>query len=128
MWTPTFPPLPQVVTLPRGPVRLEDFDAPGDMETGRRMGDYDESTRLIRVARDAEPHYRALVFYHEVVHVALQDSGLHNLLKPKMQEAICDAVATALLRMLHDDRQDPDSSDAPEAQGAPGADADATGA
>lgn len=36
--------------------------------------------------------------YHELVHAALDDSGLHNTLTKESQEVLCDLLATARLR------------------------------
>ncbi len=38
------------------------------------------------------------VFYHELMHMTLYDSGLANLFKTKVKEAVCDAAAVARMR------------------------------
>lgn len=107
------PPFPQAARGLRGPLEVIGFEPEPDGDA-IRAGDYEESIRRIRVGTTFAPEYRWLVFYHELVHAALQDSGLHNLLKPKMQEALCDAIGSALLRYEFGDRLDPETPDAPE--------------
>jgi hypothetical protein len=47
--------------------------------------------RVIFVRPELARNVAEQVFSHELVHSVLLDSGLHNLLSDKMQEAVCDA-------------------------------------
>lgn len=48
--------------------------------------------RVIFVRPELSQNVAEQVFSHELVHSVLLDSGLHNLLSDKMQEAVCDAL------------------------------------
>jgi hypothetical protein len=50
--------------------------------------------------RSAVPAHKWRVFFHEMVHAALDDAGLSNLLSADAVESICDAIATARLQEL----------------------------
>jgi hypothetical protein len=58
-------------------------------------GSWTPSKRLICIDRRAEPRYRWRVYFHEVHHAALDDSGLSELITERMEEALCEAYASA---------------------------------
>ena len=47
----------------------------------------------------AAPWY---VYWHEVMHLALADSGVGNLLSHDLTEAVCDALAVYLTGAVRD--------------------------
>ncbi len=63
-------------------------------------GEYDRSERRIRLDRAAPLEWQTNRLYHEMAHATLDDSGLHNLLSEKVQEALCDAFASARMAEL----------------------------
>jgi hypothetical protein len=75
-----------------------------DVPAGTIMaGEYDEAKHVIRVRRCRREQAWSVLF-HEETHMHLSDLGVSNLLSDEMQEAICDAIATArmadMVRML----------------------------
>ncbi len=48
-----------------------------------------------------ETYYENGVLWHEWTHAMLQDSGLANGLNHELEEALCDAVSSALMRVIH---------------------------
>lgn len=49
------------------------------------------------------PHNSIIsTFYHELGHVFLEQTGLHNLLKKKQEEAFCDAFGYWMARFISD--------------------------
>lgn len=55
-------------------------------------------TRVIELEQNAPRALQWTTLYHELVHAALDDSGLGNLFTDAQQEAICDAMASARMR------------------------------
>lgn len=55
------------------------------------------STQRTIFVRDLAPDVTAQVFCHELVHAVLLDTGVHNFLTNKEQEAIADAMAPLLM-------------------------------
>lgn len=41
-----------------------------------------------------------LIFWHEVGHSWLDDSGVHAFLSDRQQEGVCEAVASGLIRLM----------------------------
>lgn len=89
-----YPPLPRTVSAPSGPVAivLKPTAAKG------KMGSFDPSARTVTVDSALSPDRQWWVLFHEMAHVALWDSGTANLMKKRVQEAVCDAIATARMR------------------------------
>lgn len=92
------PALPKTVMAPGGPVTVEVCDKLTDEDGAHCLGLWLSRERRIKVERHPQPRQMWLVFYHELVHAALDDSGLSNLLTEPQQEALCDALATARMR------------------------------
>jgi hypothetical protein len=65
-------------------------------------GTFDPKARAIELDKSLEPHFMWKLFYHELTHAALVDSGVYNFLHLRLEEAICDAVATQRLQELRD--------------------------
>lgn len=58
------------------------------------LGTYNLADREIRVRSDIPDCSAYQVLGHEMMHMILGDSGISNLLAPKMEEALCDAFGT----------------------------------
>lgn len=78
-------------------------------EAGNVIGLFDYDARRIYISNDVAIDAQLESFYHEVVHAILSHSGLTNLLDEKMEEAVCSALATGLLRFVSDNDQLPRS-------------------
>ena len=98
-----YPPLPSHVPCPGGdvevvlmtPKEIAKFADPGE----ELFGVFAQSERRIylRKTMNREQLYRVL--YHELAHVAFEDSGIANGLDRTMEEAISDAFASLMMRM-----------------------------
>jgi hypothetical protein len=85
--------IPESVPSRLGPVPVVIVDSiRGPDSTQYLLGGFDTRARVIYLRRDLTPQMALLVFGHEQCHLDLADSGLHNLLHPKLADAICDAV------------------------------------
>jgi|DEB19_MinimDraft_3_1074340.scaffolds.fasta_scaffold03607_7 Zn-dependent peptidase ImmA (M78 family) len=93
-----YPPLPKAIEGPGGPVRVIVSKQPIRHEHAECWGLYDSELRTITIDGRAAPRQRWKTFFHELVHVAILDSGLDNGLSDALHEAICDAIATARMR------------------------------
>ena len=62
------------------------------------MGQFHPAERRIDIRRGLRGDQQWLVYYHELVHAALWDSGAANALRDPVEEIVCDALATARLR------------------------------
>lgn len=99
-----YPPLPESVEGPAGPVKVVLCDVLAADNGQVLFGQFDGSVRQIRIATRIPERgavtlrQRWFVLYHELVHLAFYDSGGDNIVKNKMQEFVCDAIATARLR------------------------------
>lgn len=96
----TYPKLPSKVMGAGGPVTIKLRNSRMLAEDKERevWGTWDESRREIELdTRGSMPH-QWRVFFHELTHAMLSDSGLENLLTDQVVEAICDANATARMR------------------------------
>lgn len=56
--------------------------------------------RVIFVRPELAKNVAEQVFAHELVHSVLFDSGIHNLLSDKMQEALCDALVPLISQRI----------------------------
>lgn len=91
-----YPPLPKEVQGAGGTLTIELIAKPGD--DAENMGHFDPATRHIQVLKSLRGDQRWMVFYHELAHAALWDSGAHNAVPGAAEEMVCDAIATARLR------------------------------
>jgi hypothetical protein len=87
--------LPAAVWSPQGPLPVTVVD---DLaESAQAWGQFTAGERSIQLAGAASsPTNRLQTLCHELVHLALWDSGIHNLLTHEVEEAICDAVGSYL--------------------------------
>lgn len=94
-----YPRLPAVVQGAGGTItvaivsKIEGGDAEHDM-----LGVFRATERRIEVLASLRGDQRWLVLFHELAHAALWDSGASNHLPDAVEEAVCDAIATARIR------------------------------
>lgn len=95
-----YPPLPKWVQGAGGVIDVavvEKVDATGD-DDHDVLGVFNPTIRRIEVLKGLRGDQRWLVFFHELTHAALWDSGASNAMSEQVQEIVCDAVATQRLR------------------------------
>ncbi len=97
-----YPPIPKSIDAPSGVISIEfsdDLDGknpkPEDADT---MGQYDQLNRLISLRRKMSRRQAWYTLFHEMTHLWLDESGLSNGLSHELEEALCNAVATGLMR------------------------------
>lgn len=56
--------------------------------------------RVLKVDPAMDERQQAQTFWHEAIHYALFDSGVHNVLQGKQEEAVCDAVGSFLAALM----------------------------
>jgi Zn-dependent peptidase ImmA (M78 family) len=94
----SFPPLPKTVSAPGGEVTVVLSPKIKHPDGSECWGIWDESIRTITLDRTATKRHQWKVLFHELCHVALDDSGLSNGMEASIVEAICDAIASARMR------------------------------
>lgn len=94
-----YPKLPARVMCPSGwvPVRLVKGLTRGNASE-ELLGLAEYRPRRISIEAGMTREQQWEVFYHELMHMTLYDSGLANLFSTKKKEAICDASALARMR------------------------------
>lgn len=92
-----YPKLPETVQAPGGAV-LVILDELVKIDDREAWGTFEQETRIIRIDRKANSRHRWCTFFHEMVHVALLDAGLDELLTSEAQEALCNGIAAARMR------------------------------
>ena len=93
-----YPPLPTEISAPAGPVAVEIVDDLGDTKDETVLGHFDMLTRTIRIKKKMRRERQHFTLAHEKVHLWLSDSGIQNGLNAQLEEAICDAVASGMMR------------------------------
>jgi hypothetical protein len=68
----------------------------GLMKDKRAFGLFNLVERYVHIDKGCGDDTQLATLCHELVEVALWDSGLHNVIKPKLKEAVCDALGTYL--------------------------------
>jgi hypothetical protein len=97
--TPTkYPKLPTSVEGPGGAITVTVSPAPLKIAEHEVWGYWDEGERAIKVSDELSPRMRWKVYFHELTHVAITESGLDELISGEMHEALCEAVAVARMR------------------------------
>lgn len=95
------PPIPRSVPSQLGPVPVLIVDSILSRDsTLDLMGGFDLWRRRIYLKRQLGPVQMWQVLYHEVCHVWMFDSGLRQVTPTALEEAICDASATARVAEL----------------------------
>lgn len=93
----TYPKLPALVAMPAGPVTVLVKPITLKGEEGA-VGWWDADSRTVTISPTLERRLQWATLYHELTHAMLSDSGLDYLIDDKMQEALCEANATARMR------------------------------
>lgn len=96
-----WPPIPRSVMGAGGPIKVRLVDAI-EPDAGKPVGDnsktfgmWEGNKRLIRIVNNESIAFQWSCLYHEMVHAALYDSGLTNLMSDENEESIADAISTA---------------------------------
>ena len=92
------PPLPDAVATQLGPVPVrvvKKLRYKKDGKKQRLFGRYCAIERVIEISAEAVPVMQWQTLFHEMVHVALGDVGLNNVISDEQVEVICDTLATA---------------------------------
>lgn len=92
-----YPKLPTTVEMPGGRITVQTVE-PFEVEGQKCWGTWDQTTRTIRVDKTMPQSFQWNVYFHELAHVAIMDSGIDNLFSLEVHEALCDALATARYR------------------------------
>jgi hypothetical protein len=90
------PRIPKAVWSPLGPLPVT-VTTGGGLEGA--MGMFTYRSREITLDQSNGVANMWTTFWHEIIHVALYDSGVSNGLQHDAEEAICDAVGTYLAGM-----------------------------
>jgi len=90
-----WPPLPRRMQGVGGPVVVKRRKGLLTEDRREAWGLWDAEHRTIWIAPGLPREMQWRVLYHELMHVALSDSGLENVLPADGVEALCDAVASA---------------------------------
>ncbi len=97
-----WPKIPQRVRAPGGTIPVYHTEGLKNADNAESLGLWHENERIIELDAHMTPENAWRVFYHELTHVALTESGLANVLLPVIHDegidAICDAIATARMR------------------------------
>lgn len=88
-----WPPLPLIAHGAGGMIAVLEVAQPKDEDNEGTEGTWEPDTRTISIRDDMHPRRKWLIYFHELMHATLADSGLVNLLTDDSQEALCDAVA-----------------------------------
>lgn len=93
-----FPPLPKVVEGAMAPIVI--VVGPFKKRRKDNCGLWKEMDRTIHINAAMPLPQQHATLEHELVHAALTDAGVDELLrhKPRLLEAVCDAVSTARYR------------------------------
>lgn len=98
-----YPAIPAAVPCPGGAVRVSLVSAAQIAkfaDAGEELfGVFVQSERRIYLRKDLRPEQRHRVLWHELAHVAFEDSGLANGIDRTLEEAICDAFASLVMRV-----------------------------
>lgn len=94
-----YPPLPKAVQGAGGTITVQLVaEIKSTVQDEDVLGQFDPSTRHILIKQSLRGDQRWLVYFHELTHAALWDSGAHNALAGTAEEIVCDCVATARVR------------------------------
>jgi Zn-dependent peptidase ImmA (M78 family) len=93
------PALPASVPSAMGAIPVEIVEAL-KLNDEALCGRFSWQKRLIQVEQKMTREAQWYTLYHEMVHVALSDSGVAQVLDERQTEAVCDALALARLEEL----------------------------
>jgi len=91
------PPIPKTVHTSMGEVKVEQVKK---VDKEDSLGEYNIDLRVIRVKKGLEKIQKHQTVWHEWVHVVLTDAGVADVLEHSQEEAVCNAIATALVNGL----------------------------
>ena len=96
-----WPPIPRSVMGAGGKIRVQLVDHI-EADAGKPAGDnsvtfgiWEGHKRLIRIVKTVALSFQWSVLQHELVHAALFDAGVTNLLPAEQEECLADAISTA---------------------------------
>ena len=92
-----YPPLPKSVQGAGGTIEVRLVVTVGPLAEDN-LGQFIADQRRIEIKKGLRGDVRWLVYYHELAHAALWDSGAHNVVPGAAEEIVCDALATARVR------------------------------
>lgn len=97
-----WPPIPRSVMGSGGPITVKLVDAiegdagkPAVGDNSVTFGIWEGHKRLIRIVKTLDRAFQWSVLFHELVHAALFDSGMTNLMTHENEEALCDLISTS---------------------------------
>lgn len=98
----TFPALPSVIQTALGEVPVEMVADLKDEDGDECLGIWNYGERKIKLRPGQLPVTLWQTLIHEKVHMWLSDSGVSVFLTEKQEEAICDALSSAIVaEMVH---------------------------
>lgn len=90
-----WPAIPKRIMGAGGPITVRLVKRPRGDDGSDAWGTWQPDTRTIRIERGAPIAHKWRVLYHEIVHSALHDAGLTQLLTDDAEEALCEAISSA---------------------------------
>ena len=96
-----FPPLPKLVQCAGGPVKVRRKKALKASDGEEAWGLWEQDVRTIWVVSSLPLEQQWRVYYHELAHAMLTDSGLENMFPEQGIETLCDAISTGRMAELH---------------------------
>lgn len=92
-----FPPIPKEVHAPGGLIAVR--KVPQISISGQECwGIWEDHERRISLDQTASAQHLWKVYFHELTHAWLDDSGISNGISDELNEAICDAIAAGRMR------------------------------
>lgn len=89
--------IPSSVHSALGPVPVEFVPNLKDQKGVDCLGTWNYNDRKLRLRPEQPAVVAWQTFFHEKVHMWLNDAGVTGFLSEKQEEAVCDALSTAML-------------------------------
>lgn len=89
--------IPKTVMGLGGPITVEIVTKLRKISGKEVVGQWELETRTISLVKRAKKLMER-TYYHELIHAAIDDSGVGNLLTPDSEETLCDLFAMARSR------------------------------
>jgi len=99
-----WPSLPRVVQGAGGPITVRRVKVAALEDGETCWGTWQPEKRLVKIARDAPKPHQWRTLYHELVHAALHDAGVTNLLTADAEETLCECISCARIAELRTHR------------------------
>ena len=93
-----YPALPATVEAPGGTIAIILKSTLRHPDGTECWGMFDLANRTIEIATSATKRHQWRTLYHELCHVALDDSGISQGMTEAMQETLCECMASARMR------------------------------